>query len=79
MEKLPGNLTASVFYSRSANFQPDASRKDIVGGLIPSPSGKTEDYGIAITALNRQDRLQGQPLSRPPSPTPPCRGERRQR
>jgi len=52
MEKLPGNLTASVFYSRSANFQPDASRKDIVGGLIASPSGKTEDYGFAITALN---------------------------
>jgi hypothetical protein len=24
----------------------------IVGGLIPSPSGKTEDYGFAITALN---------------------------
>jgi len=52
MEKLPGGLTASVFYNRSANFQPDASRKDIVGGIIPSPSGKTKDYGVAITALN---------------------------
>ena len=52
MERLPGNLAVSVFYNRSANFQPDASRKDIVGGIIPSPTGKTKDYGIAISALN---------------------------
>lgn len=52
MERLPGNMAVSVFYNRSANFQPDASRKDIVGGIIPSPTGKTKDYGIAISALN---------------------------
>lgn len=51
-QNLPWGLKASVFYSRSSNFQPDASRKDIVGTAIASPTGKTRDYGFTISALD---------------------------
>lgn len=50
-KNLPWGLDASVFTSSSANFQPDASRKDIIGGRIPSPSGDTKDYGFVVSAL----------------------------
>jgi hypothetical protein len=52
MKNLPWGLGASVFYNESENFQPDASRKDILGGNIPSPTGHTKDAGFAITALD---------------------------
>ncbi|MEO7414830.1 MAG: TonB-dependent receptor plug domain-containing protein [Opitutaceae bacterium] len=52
MEKVPGGLGLSAFYNQSENFQPDAGRRDIFGNTVTSPSGKTKDYGITITALN---------------------------
>jgi outer membrane receptor protein involved in Fe transport len=54
MRRLPGQMGFSVFYNRSENFQPDASRIDVVGDPVPSPSGETKDYGIAITALDEK-------------------------
>lgn len=45
-EKLPVNV--SLYYSRSTNFKPDASRVDIYGDPLPAPSGKTVDEGIMI-------------------------------
>lgn len=51
-DRLPGGLGLSVFYNRSENFQPDAARRDIVGGFIPSPTGRTKDYGIQISAFD---------------------------
>lgn len=51
-KNLPWGLDARAFYNRSQNFQPDASRLDILGGHIASPTGKTKDYGIAISALD---------------------------
>lgn len=48
---IPGKVTLSAFYNKSENFKPDASRKDILGNPIGSPSGKTKDYGVTITAL----------------------------
>ncbi|WP_378923971.1 TonB-dependent receptor plug domain-containing protein [Pelagicoccus mobilis] len=50
-EQLPWGMTLSAFYNESANFQPNASRRDILGNAIPSPTGETEDYGINISAL----------------------------
>ncbi|MDB6169307.1 MAG: TonB-dependent receptor plug [Verrucomicrobia bacterium] len=38
----------SLSYNVSTNFKPDASRVDILGVALPSPSGKTIDRGIMI-------------------------------
>ncbi len=46
MEKLPFQL--SLFYNKSSNFKPDASRVDLLGESIASPSGKTIDKGIMV-------------------------------
>ncbi|HWA25764.1 MAG TPA: TonB-dependent receptor plug domain-containing protein [Lacunisphaera sp.] len=54
-EKLPGNLDVSLLYNKSENFQPDSSRRDIVGDPVANPAGNTKEYGIVINALN--DRL----------------------
>jgi hypothetical protein len=52
--RLPGQLDVSLIYNQSANVRPDAGRRDIYGGLIPNPEGKTKEYGIAISALNEK-------------------------
>ena len=36
----------SVYFNRSTNFKPDASRVDIYGEPLPAPAGKTVDHGI---------------------------------
>lgn len=54
-EKMPGRMDVSLIYNKSENFNPDSSRRDIMGASVPNPSGKTEEYGVAITALD--DRL----------------------
>lgn len=53
--KIWGNTGVSLFYNRSANFQPAAGRIDIEGNGLASPEGKTKDYGILISTLD--DRL----------------------
>jgi outer membrane receptor protein involved in Fe transport len=55
LAKVPGRLGLSAFYNRSENFQPDASRIDVTGDPIGSPTGRTKDYGVTITALD--DRI----------------------
>lgn len=45
-ERLPVNV--SLYYNRSTNFKPDASRVDIYGEQLPAPAGKTTDTGIRI-------------------------------
>ena len=52
---LPGNLDVSLFVNQSENFQPDASRRDIRGNTVASPSGKTKEFGASVTLLD--DRL----------------------
>jgi hypothetical protein len=54
-DKLPGRLDISLIYDKSENFNPDSSRRDIMGSPVPNPSGETKEYGVAISALN--DRL----------------------
>lgn len=43
-ERLP--LNVSLYYNRSTNFKPDASRVDIYGEPLPAPAGKTIDHGV---------------------------------
>jgi hypothetical protein len=45
-EKLPFDV--SVYYNRSTNFKPDASRVGIYGEQLASPSGKTVDRGVMV-------------------------------
>ncbi len=54
-DKLPWRTGLSLFYNKSENFKPAAGRIDVVGNLIASPQGETEDYGVMISTLN--DRL----------------------
>src|SRR5690606_38540562 len=44
----------SLSYSESENFQPDASRIDLLGGTIASPKGTTKDYGITFSAFDER-------------------------
>lgn len=44
LERLPVNV--SLYYNRSTNFKPDASRVDIYGEALAAPAGKTVDYGV---------------------------------
>lgn len=50
--KLPGMTDISLFYNRSQNFKADVVRGDFMGNLLPNQTGKTKDYGIAITTLD---------------------------
>lgn len=53
--KLPWGLDLSVFYNDSDNFRPDASRIDIYGNTLASPTGTTKDYGFVLSAF--EDRV----------------------
>lgn len=46
LERLPVNV--SLYYNRSTNFKPDASRVDIYGEGLAAPAGKTVDYGVRL-------------------------------
>jgi outer membrane receptor protein involved in Fe transport len=52
---LPAGITLSGFFNHSDNFRPDATRTDLTGSPVSSETGKTDDYGFVITALN--DRI----------------------
>ncbi|MEI6106995.1 MAG: TonB-dependent receptor plug domain-containing protein, partial [Opitutae bacterium] len=49
--KLPHGLDFSAFYNNSNNFRPE-TRIGFDGYDLPSPSGSSKDYGIAVTALD---------------------------
>ncbi len=52
---LPAGMDVSLLYNRSSNFEPLAGRIDVLGNTLGNPAGKTEDYGIVVTAFD--DRL----------------------
>lgn len=54
-DRLPGRLDVSLIYNKSENFQPDSSRRDLLGNPVANPAGNTKEYGIAISALD--DRI----------------------
>jgi hypothetical protein len=51
-DKMPGRTGLSLFYNRSSNFQPAAGRIDVYGNALPSPEGKTKDYGFLLSTLD---------------------------
>lgn len=57
MKYVPGSVRLSAFYNQSENFQPEASRIDIVGNPIGAPSGETKDYGVTISAFDERVSL----------------------
>ncbi len=56
---LPAGMDVSLLYNRSSNFEPLAGRIDVLGNSLENPAGKTEDYGIVVTAFD--DRLNSYP------------------
>ncbi len=54
-DRLPGNANVSLFYNESENFQPDSSRRDIMGNQVANPQGETKEYGVTLTLFD--DRL----------------------
>ena len=54
MKYVPGGFGLGGFYNKSENFQPLAGRLNVVGDALPSPTGRTKDYGITITALDEK-------------------------
>lgn len=57
VSRLPGDMTVSLLYNRSQNFKADASRLALDGVPIPNATGRTTDYGLALTALNERISL----------------------
>ncbi len=52
--RLPGDADVSLFYNQSENFQPDSSRRDILGNQVSNPQGETEEYGVTLTLFDEK-------------------------
>lgn len=50
--QLPGRMDVSLILNKSENFNPDSSRRDIMGDPVANPAGDTKEYGVAITMLD---------------------------
>jgi outer membrane receptor protein involved in Fe transport len=57
VKKLPLGINVSLFFNKSNNFSPDASRIDLNGEPVASPKGDTKDYGFVISALDEKITL----------------------
>jgi outer membrane receptor protein involved in Fe transport len=51
---LPQGTEVSFFYNKSANTGSSPSRIDILGNPLPNPSGRTQDYGIIVSAFDKR-------------------------
>jgi hypothetical protein len=56
-KRLPRGLSVSLMYNGSTNFEPLAGRIDILGNSLGNPSGKTDDYGVLVSAFDDRLRL----------------------
>jgi outer membrane receptor for ferric coprogen and ferric-rhodotorulic acid len=52
---LPANTKLSLIFNKGQNFKADARRPDAWGDPLANSSGRTQEYGFAVTTLN--DRL----------------------
>ena len=43
-----GSTNVSFHWNESENFSPEATRRNILGQIVPSPAGATEEYGIGF-------------------------------
>jgi hypothetical protein len=46
--RLPDGMGLSLFFNKSENFSPSGASRDTLQNVLPSPTGKTRDYGFAI-------------------------------
>ena len=51
-KNMPGNMDISLIYDKSENFNPDSSRRDVVGDPVANPAGTTKEYGFAVSMLD---------------------------
>lgn len=42
----------SLLYNQSSNFSVNGVRKNVLGELVPPPSGKSKEFGLAVTLLD---------------------------
>lgn len=49
---LPMGMNLSLFYGQGSNFQASAPRADLMGYQIGNQTGKTKDYGFALSILD---------------------------
>jgi hypothetical protein len=54
---LPAGMEFSLFFNKSDNFRPDASRLTLEGAPCDSEEGDTKDYGFSISALDNRINL----------------------
>lgn len=47
-----GSTNVSFHWNDSENFSPESTRRDIRGGVLPTPAGATEEYGIGFEFLD---------------------------
>lgn len=53
--RIPGRPTLSFYYNKSENFDVGAGiRINMIGGHIDPQQGKTEEFGVGFTALDRR-------------------------
>ncbi len=51
---LPDGMDLSFFFNKSENFSPSGAARDTLQNLLPSPTGKTRDYGFAVDLFNQK-------------------------
>ena len=51
---LPAGIKVSMFYNQSSTFRPSELGLDVYGNEIATPSGKTTDYGVLISAFDNK-------------------------
>lgn len=57
--RLPPGTDFSVFYNTSDNFTAAGVRRDFYANPLPSPKGKTEEYGFNLTLFDHKLVLRG--------------------
>ncbi len=55
--RLPFGMDASIFTNTSENFTPNGSQTDAYGTILPSPQGKTREFGANLSFLENRFSL----------------------
>jgi hypothetical protein len=53
-ERFTPKFELSLFGNQSENFQPAAARIDLHGNSLPSPAGKTREFGFTVNTANQK-------------------------
>lgn len=52
--RLPEGTNLSLFFNKSENFSPSGAARDTLQNVLPSPTGKTRDYGFAVDLFDNR-------------------------